>query len=79
MSYYKGELGKTDKNKLCSILYYVAAACFYINSILNFTSSNGGMGATFLCLGSTFLCLGSIYLSKRKKDSNDNDKQGKDQ
>ena len=68
-----------DKNKLCSILYYVAAACFYISSILHLTSSNGGMGVTYLCLGSTFLCLGSVYLNKRKKDSNDNNKQDNDQ
>ena len=69
-----------NKNKLCSVLYYVAALCFYITAIINFIGSDsgmGGMGVVYLCLGSTFLCLGSVYLTKLKKDNKDKDGQNK--
>jgi hypothetical protein len=74
---YEGERFEMDKNKLSSMLYYVAALCFYISAILNFTNSDSSMGVVYLCLGSTFLCLGSVHLTKLKKDNKDKDKQNK--
>ena len=58
------------RNKLIGILNLISALCFYISSIIHFSTS-GSLGALYLSLGSTFLCLGIVWL-KRDKDSDDN-------
>ncbi len=60
-----------NTNKMCSILFYVAAVCNYITAINYFFGSDTSMGAVYLGLGSTFLSLGSFWLSKMKKENKD--------
>jgi len=58
-----------NKNKVSSILYYIASILFYITAILYYTGGNTGMGVVWLCLGSTNLCLGSVYAKKAREDN----------
>ena len=68
---------KNNKNnRIVSVLNFLAAFCFYICAIINFTNGSG-MGALYLCLGSAFLCLGSVWLNK-DKDEKDEDEKDKD-
>ena len=53
-------------NKTVTTLYFIAAVCFYIVSIINFINKDTSMGTMFLCFGSTFLCLGSVCQNKDK-------------
>lgn len=70
---------KKDNKKMQKIVYilnYFTAICFYIASIINFTSRNTSIGTTNLCLGSTFLCLGSVNYNQYKKlEKENNDKK----
>ena len=59
------------KNLIITILFYIAAFCFYIIAVVNFFGESNSMGATYFCLGSTMLCLGSVYLSKFKKEDHE--------
>ncbi len=57
------------KEKKRAILFYLASICFYLTSIICFTSKNDtSMGIVWLCLGSAMLCLGGTYLNKKNKD-----------
>ena len=59
-----------NKYKICTILYFVAAICFYLAAILNFLNGSGSMGGvTNFTLGSTFLCLGILWYKQWKKAS----------
>lgn len=55
-------------NKICAIIFYVAALLDYVNAFLYFTGSNSKMGIVWLCIGSCMLCSGSLYLKKDKND-----------
>lgn len=60
------------KEKKRAILYYFAAVCFYLASIMSFCGKNDrSMGVIWLCLGSAMLCFGSTELNKNKKDKDE--------
>ncbi len=56
--------------KSVSVIYYIAAVCFYIAAILNFVHNHTSTGVMMMCLGSSQLCLGSVWLGKSRKDEN---------
>lgn len=57
-----------NNNKTSSMLYSLAAACFYIVATIGFINDKS-FSPLFLCLGSAFLCLGAATLDKTKKDT----------
>ena len=55
------------KCKMLSTWYYVAAALFYLASLIYFvTGSNRSLAVVWLCLGSCSLCLGARQRNKEK-------------
>ena len=64
------------KEKICAILFYIAAFCFYMTAMIIFVShSYNSNWIVFLCLGSTMLCLGSVWLSKLNKSEEDKEEK----
>ncbi len=57
------------KEKLTTVLYFVASLLFYIAAaISHFTSSDTSATVVWICLGSSFLCLGAVYMNKQNKN-----------
>lgn len=56
------------KNSNPAMLWFVAAFCFYLSTIIKFFST-GAFDVLFFCLGSATLCLGSSEILKAKKKS----------
>lgn len=55
------------KRKAYTVLYYVAAICFYVAAVISFlVSGDSGMGVVWLCLGSAMLALGAAAQNTAK-------------
>ena len=63
---------KNEKNEKIAVLYFIAAVCFYVTSIICFIGRKSGTAVVFMCLGSANLCLGGVYLDKKNKDDKKN-------
>lgn len=59
-----------NKNKMCAILWYIAAVGEFIAAIVCFVGPVKYLGGMNLCISSLMLCIGSGYLSKFKKEQN---------
>lgn len=57
------EMKNGKSNQGISVMYFLAAFCFYVCSIMNFLN-DGSLGGLYLCLGSMFLCLGATWAKK---------------
>ena len=74
MKSVKNDANKT--NRIVTILYYIAAICFYIASLISFfKDGDSSSGVVYFCIGSVFICLGSVYLNKDADEENKNKKQ----
>ncbi len=57
------------KEKIPTILCFVAALLFYIAALIGcFTSSDTTTTVIRICLGSVFLCSGIVYKNKQNKE-----------
>ena len=73
MKSVKNDANKT--NRIVTILYYIAAICFYIVSLISFfKDGDSSSGVVYFCIGSVFICLGSVYLNKDADEENKNKK-----
>ena len=58
--------------KFTSLLYYIAACCFYIVAAIKFFGDgDSNSGVVWLSLGSAMLCLGTVWFKKTKTDNSD--------
>lgn len=74
MKSVKNDDNKT--NRIVTILYYIAAICFYIVSLINFfKDGDSSSGVVYFCIGSVFICLGSVYINKDAEGKNKNNKE----
>ena len=65
------------KEKICAILYYVAALAFYAAAAINFWGNHDtSMSVVWLCLGSAMFCLAPVWLNKTKNKDDDIEKKG---
>lgn len=62
-------------NRKLSILYYLAAAGFFVVFIIRMLDSGFSGNVVWLCLASANLCLGAAALRRNKKNDNDDDKE----
>lgn len=63
------------EKRICSILFFVAAALDYLAAIIYFVGEPPYyLAAIWLCCGSVFLCLGFLYWKKAKEGEEDNKK-----
>lgn len=62
--------------KIGAILYYAAAICWFIASVINFTSDRNIRGFAYLILFALSIACGSLALNKYNKYNNE---KGKDE